>query len=229
MTALQLSLTDLICNRVKLHLETQRTNADGRPLFVGVQGPQGAGKTTAVRRVQHQLSTECELSVVVISLDDFYLPHHSLVQLASANPDNWLFQGRGLPGTHDIELAESVLNRLSQINDEYGVLELPSFDKSLFGGAGDRSPPGKGTLVKSPVDVVILEGWCLGFYPLDKWVLEERYNACLNQLPRERPSAPPDLADILQRCSLGALQMVNEALEQHSQHIYPRMSMLIQV
>ena len=44
-----------------------------------------------------------------------------------------------------------------------GMLEKSSCPESLFGGEGDRVE--RGTPVNGPVDVVILEGWCVGFYP----------------------------------------------------------------
>ncbi|KAI0776290.1 P-loop containing nucleoside triphosphate hydrolase protein [Trametes elegans] len=148
------------------------------PLIVGVQGPQGSGKTYLTSILRDVLQGQPHgLSVAVLSIDDLYLPHEGLVSLAAAHPDNALLRGRGQPGTHDVPLGTEVLNKLKRINDagapERGV-ELPSFDKSLFDGEGDRAP--RGTVVRPPVDVVLFEGWCVGFYPIPVEEVERRYS-----------------------------------------------------
>ncbi|KIJ65926.1 hypothetical protein HYDPIDRAFT_87458 [Hydnomerulius pinastri MD-312] len=148
------------------------------PLFVGVQGPQGSGKTFLTSRLRAQLSeSPHSLSVAVLSIDDLYLPHSGLMALAEANPQNRLLCGRGQPGTHDVELGSTVLERLKRINNsEAGPaeVELPAFDKSLFNGEGDRAFHGE--VIRAPVDVVVLEGWCVGFYPVSKEVAEKRWS-----------------------------------------------------
>ena len=153
------------------------------PLIVGVQGPQGSGKTFLTSILRDTLhSTPHNLSVAVFSLDDLYLPHDGLVALATAHPQNALFRGRGQPGTHDVPLGTAVLNKLKYINNlaPNGAegsrdVELPSFDKSLFGGEGDRAL--SGTVVRPPVDVVLFEGWCVGFYPIPREEVERRFAA----------------------------------------------------
>ena len=147
------------------------------PLIVGVQGPQGSGKTflTAHLRAALQAAPN-NLSVAVLSLDDLYLPHAGLVAAAAAHPHNALLQGRGQPGTHDVPLGTHVLRALAQINDRdppdaggqppERTVELPSFDKSLFGGEGDRAR--ETTTVRAPLDVVLFEGWCTGFCPISR-------------------------------------------------------------
>ncbi|KAI0669676.1 P-loop containing nucleoside triphosphate hydrolase protein [Trametes maxima] len=147
------------------------------PLVVGVQGPQGSGKTYLTSILQDVLRVPPHsLSVTVLSLDDLYLPHDGLVSLASSHPGNPLLRGRGQPGTHDVPLGTDILNKLKRINAQTApgaAVELPSFDKSLFNGEGDRAP--NGTDVHPPVDVVLFEGWCVGFYPIPKEEVERRY------------------------------------------------------
>lgn len=114
----------------------------------------------------------------MLSIDDLYLPHSGLQNVAARHPFNKLLQGRGLPGTHDIALGTQLLERLKRINNfghevEVAPLELPHFDKSLHGGQGDRLP--HGALVKAPVDVVLFEGWFVGFGPISPDKLNERY------------------------------------------------------
>ena len=40
---------------------------------------------------------------------------------------------------------------------------VPRYDKSAHAGQGDRAPRSEWQRVTGPVDVVVLEGWCLGF------------------------------------------------------------------
>jgi D-glycerate 3-kinase len=173
-----------ICSHIHAHLPIDRRPASA-PLFVALQGPQGSGKTTLTERVKEMLAEDNEVHApyhaATLSIDDLYLPHHDLKALASAHPNNPLLHGRGLPGTHDISLGLSVLQSLKEINRP-GAKEVrvPRFDKSLFDGEGDRLPVESGwTSVKGPLDVVLLEGWCVGFYPQSRQYIKER----LNQVP----------------------------------------------
>jgi D-glycerate 3-kinase len=40
---------------------------------------------------------------------------------------------------------------------------IPRYDKSKFNGCGDRAEISEWTKVEEPVDLVIVEGWMLGF------------------------------------------------------------------
>lgn len=147
-----------------------------RPLVVGVQGPQGSGKTYLTTILKDELiSPPQDLSVALISLDDLYLPHSGLVRVAKNHPHNPLLQGRGLPGTHDVPLGTETLNSLRRINepDAQGTVPIPIFDKSLHSGRGDRIE--RTTVVNRPLDVIIMEGWCTGFYPIPAKTIEERH------------------------------------------------------
>ncbi|KAI0343682.1 P-loop containing nucleoside triphosphate hydrolase protein [Trametopsis cervina] len=155
-----------VLQQLERHRKHGGTNT---PLFVAVQGPQGSGKTFLTSRLRDVLSSPPHsLSVTVLSIDDLYLPHAGLVAVAQANPQNRLLQGRGQPGTHDVPLGTHILEHLKHVNtlqpdDPKAVVSIPSFDKSLFNGEGDRIETGH--IVRPPVDVVVLEGWCVGFYP----------------------------------------------------------------
>ncbi len=46
------------------------------------------------------------------------------------------------------------------------VAKIPLYDKSLRGGRGDRAPEDAWPTVTGPLQVVCLEGWCLGFRPV---------------------------------------------------------------
>jgi len=120
------------------------------PLLVGVQGIQGCGKSTLCERLARASPPRC----AAVSLDDFYLPDAALDH---AHPDARL-RGRGNPGTHDVAALASALAALRA----GGVAEVPVYDKEAHGGRGDRAPRTR-RLDGAALDVVLLEGWCVGF------------------------------------------------------------------
>ncbi|KAI4183335.1 MAG: hypothetical protein L6R41_005447 [Letrouitia leprolyta] len=139
------------------------------PFFLGVNGVQGIGKTSLVSAIASSLKqAPYYLHTVVLSIDDFYLSHHDQLQLAEKHPTNPLIQHRGQPSTHDLPLAVSVLSSLRARRET----KIPSYDKSAFEGQGDRTQqdgwPTVGGERQWPIDIFILEGWCLGFRALDK-------------------------------------------------------------
>lgn len=84
-----------------------------------------------------------------------------------------MLQGRGPPGTHDLPLLSETLSSLRRRSpSRCSPLFLPTFDKSLHGGEGDR-----GVLVplKEHLDVFILEGWSLGYGPLPEDQLRAKW------------------------------------------------------
>lgn len=173
------AMANHVSNCLEAHRARFSTWSNHPPLFVGVQGPQGSGKTFLTSHLRSLLAEPpCSLSVAVLSIDDLYLPHAGLRALAETHPRNRLLHGRGQPGTHDVELGNGILKVLKAINDGEvgcgpGEVVLPVFDKSLFDGEGDRAAQGQ--VVRGPLDVVVLEGWCIGFYPVRREVVEERW------------------------------------------------------
>lgn len=137
------------------------------PLVIGLNGPQGSGKTTATTEAVKLLGQEKNLRGITISIDDFYLTRAEQVALASARAQNPYLQQRGYPGTHDIRLGVTTLAKLKAINTVKQPVALPHYDKSLEGGEGDRLPEVSWPTVAAPLDFVILEGWCVGFIPVD--------------------------------------------------------------
>lgn len=145
--------------------------AMGSAFVVGICGPQGSGKTTTVRVVARLLEAR-GLTVATLSLDDLYLPRAEREVLArDVHP---LLRTRGVPGTHDVALGLSVLDGLAG----EGAIALPRFDKAT----DDRAPAETWPRVSGPVDIVLLEGWCLGARPEATEALAEPVNA----LERER-------------------------------------------
>lgn len=149
------------------------------PLVVGLSGAQGSGKSTlVVQLIQALKAAPHNLRVVGFSLDDFYKCHKELVTLAETG--NTLWQKRGLPGTHDVELCQTTIEALIAQRK----VEIPVFDKSLFSGSGDRAP--HGIIVEPPYDVILIEGWCVGFNSLCSSVLESRYSSADEVVKRHK-------------------------------------------
>lgn len=139
-----------------------------KTFFVGINAPQGAGKTTLCNYLIERF-TNAGLRSLALSIDDFYLTHQAQLALAQAHPENLFWQARGYPGTHDIELGYRVLESLSAGGD----VRVPRYDKSAFFGKGDRMPENTFALVTGFFDIVLLEGWMLGFPPIVESTLED--------------------------------------------------------
>ncbi|KAJ3350774.1 hypothetical protein GGF32_004650 [Allomyces javanicus] len=136
--------------------------ASHRAVVVGLSGPQGSGKSTLASHLVTYLRDKHALRGISISLDDFYLPHADLEQLAAAHPSNPLLHGRGLPGTHDLPLLLTTLDALAtHWATPTTSVAVPVYDKAAYSGAGDRSPTPH--TITDPCDLVILDGWMLGF------------------------------------------------------------------
>ncbi len=128
--------------------------ARGQTVFVGLCGAQGSGKSTISEATVAILCVQ-GLKAVSLSLDDFYLSREARAWLArKVHP---LMAVRGPPGTHDVALACVVLDHLGLP----GLTPLPAFDKA----SDERRPQSAWREVEGPLDVVILEGWCVGARP----------------------------------------------------------------
>lgn len=153
---------------VEEYVVVQLQRCSKRPLIVGIQGPQGSGKSTLVMNLVNALSTRYR--VQSLSIDDLYLMNRDLEVLAPQNP---LLRGRGLPGTHDIILGGKILEALASGHD----CQIPRYDKSLLGGLGDRVPESQWTSVEGLADIVFIEGWMLGYQALTDEELVRRYQS----------------------------------------------------
>jgi D-glycerate 3-kinase len=167
---------------------TRHKGTAAPPLIVGVQGPQGSGKSFLSGLLRDHLSTSSQsLRAVVLSVDDLYLPHAGLREVAQASPSNPLLQGRGQPGTHDVLLGTKLLHEIRSVNTHESargsdLVMIPSFDKSMHGGEGDRVPEQDWTAVQAPLDVLIFEGWFVGFDACSSEELERHYAASVHGL-----------------------------------------------
>jgi D-glycerate 3-kinase len=156
----------------------------GRPCLIGIQAPQGAGKTTLVKHLQDQLPA-LRLRGAGVSIDDFYLTRDEQLRLAAAHPGNPYLEHRGYPGTHDIGLGESTLASLRRLADgddrAPARARVPVYDKSAHGGRGDRAPEAAWREVDGPLDIVFVEGWMLGFTPVPEATLTDPLLAAPNR------------------------------------------------
>lgn len=130
----------------------------GRPLVQGILGGQGTGKTTLAAIVTVILS-HLGYRALSLSLDDLYKTYSERLALKEQDPRLiW----RGPPGTHDIDMGIEVLDQLRQHKPGLQI-KIPRFDKSAWGGAGDRRSPE----VVENVDIVLFEGWFVGVRPIN--------------------------------------------------------------
>ena len=130
----------------------------GEVQFVGISGAQGTGKSTLADFLGLALESSMNCRVAVLSIDDFYMTRAERKKLGELiHP---LMETRGVPGTHDIPMLASCIEQLKNLGSE-NTLSLPLFDKSL----DDRAAADTWPLVSGPVDLIILEGWCVGCTP----------------------------------------------------------------
>ncbi|KAF9939446.1 hypothetical protein BGZ75_006529 [Mortierella antarctica] len=174
------------------------------------------------------------LRVVTLSMDDLYLPFKEQEALRQKHPENKLLEFRGLPGTHDINLGTQTFNALCAANlathsrieqgGERGQMEergpdhstpriavaVPSYDKALHAGRGDQLPREQWPVVQGPFDVVLFEGWSLGFRSV-------RDPAKLFEIYQQHATCPPHY---LGQHSFASLEMVNRSLEEYEREWY---------
>lgn len=150
----------------------------GRPFTLGVNGPQGSGKTTLTAALCERLASRGKRAVA-ISVDDFYLTRAEQVALAARHPNNPYWQQRGYPGTHDVALGARILEAVR--SRAPGEVRVPRYDKSRHAGQGDRKPESEWIAVPTPLDAIFLEGWMLGFRPVPEEELPGEAFRCANR------------------------------------------------
>lgn len=135
-------------------------------VVLAINGCQGSGKTTLARFLQTVFEYEHQLNVACVSIDDFYYTKQQRFQLAhQVHP---LLATRGVPGTHDVQLAIKTISALTA--QELNTVTIPRFDKAQ----DDRA-----TILQekhSPCDIVIFEGWCIGAKAQDNQQLAQPVN-----------------------------------------------------
>lgn len=151
------------------HLVALQRSAN-RTIVVGIHGAQGTGKSTLALFLREILGKHYHCPTASFSLDDIYLTRAERCELADrVHP---LFGTRGVPGTHDVELGQQVIERLraAQPTDQ---TPIPMFDKSV----DDRVPRAEWPVFQGPAQVILLEGWCVGARPEPDQALEQPLNS----------------------------------------------------
>ncbi|NER36268.1 MAG: glycerate kinase [Oscillatoria sp. SIO1A7] len=163
---------------------SKRQQELGRPLIQGIVGGQGTGKTTMTKILSLILSCQSDRSysppdsgppypglpyaprpyasrrVLSLSIDDLYKTYSDRQNLQKQDPR---LVWRGPPGTHDIELGIETLDLLLSVSPQSDPIPVPRFDKSAWGGAGDRAEPE----IVERADIILFEGWFVGVRPIE--------------------------------------------------------------
>jgi D-glycerate 3-kinase len=147
-----------------------------RPYFLGISGPQGSGKSALADALAAAFS-KTGVRTAHFSTDDFYLTRAEQIAVAKAHPDNPLFQVRGFAGTHDVALGTRVIESLAKKLPT----QIPTYDKSAHDGKGDRAPHSAWQLAENS-ELVIFEGWFLGFHQLPQKQLDHELRASNEKL-----------------------------------------------
>ena len=156
---------ELVCEPLAARAHRLKT-VRKKTVIIGLSGPQGSGKSTIAGATVKLLEAR-GVRAVAIGLDDFYLTRDARQRLAAeVHP---LLATRGPPGTHDVALAGAVLDQLRA----KGKVSLPRFDKA----SDNRAPRGSWETIRSPVDVILFEGWCIGAVAQGVGALREPVNA----------------------------------------------------
>ncbi|WP_317932617.1 kinase [Halioxenophilus sp. WMMB6] len=141
--------------------------AERRPIVVGINGCQGSGKSTLAALAVDIFTNIHNKTAVAISIDDFYLTIAERESLAqTVHP---LLLTRGVPGTHDMALAN---NTLAELMAGKSPVKIPRFNKAI----DDRAAPEEWVAHDAPVDIIILEGWCMGSVAQTEGELETPVN-----------------------------------------------------
>jgi len=138
----------------------------GQPLILGLCGAQGSGKSTLAAAL-HARVADRGLASAIVSLDDLYLSGKARAALAATvHP---LLRTRGVPLTHDVAHGLSLIDA---VRDGRAV-RLPRFDKAR----DEPEPETRWTAVPAGLDLLILEGWCVGARCQDEAALATPVNS----------------------------------------------------
>ena len=172
-----------------------------QPIVVGINGAQGTGKSTLATLLKILLKESCALESIVLSLDDYYLSQEQRAVLAgSVHP---LLKTRGVPGTHTIDQLNDQLEQLIELQPGKQI-ELSRFDKAT----DDVSPAEVWKCPQQGLDLILLEGWCVGATPQT----EQQLEAPVNRLEHERDSDGRWRTFVNQKLK-GSYQVLNSRLD----------------
>lgn len=189
-----LPLSQIIVDKIESRKKQQ-------PLLVSINGAQGTGKSTLTVFLKHIIESKMKCHVANLSLDDFYCKRDERKRLAEkVHP---LLVTRGVPGTHDVDLIEQVLDRL--INRQ--ACRAPRFNKAT----DERCDDSEWLQYSDPVEVILFEGWCNNSPAQSQSALQQPVNAL------ERNEDPQGIWR----------QYVNEQLLEYQQRFFSRAELCI--
>ncbi|MDT8447844.1 MAG: kinase [bacterium] len=137
-----------------------------RPILLGINGAQGTGKSTTAEILRLLAEELRGKKAACLSIDDLYKTKAERQLLAETHHP--LFATRGVPGTHDLALGVQLILALRR----GGAVRLPRFDKLADDRAEGRFWPEVGP----DLDLLILEGWCVGARPQPEADLSQPVN-----------------------------------------------------
>jgi len=139
-----------------------------KTLLLGLSASQGSGKTTVAAILNIILKVFFKRNVCVISIDDFYKTSKDRNKMAELKHP--LFQTRGVPGTHDINLLKNFF--ISIKKKKFKKTILPKFNKVI----DDRFKKTHWKKINMRPEIVLLEGWCVGAKPESNSSLKKPIN-----------------------------------------------------
>ncbi|CAG8529411.1 7788_t:CDS:2 [Paraglomus occultum] len=204
-----------------------------KPLIVGISGIQGCGKTTLLSNVVRKLDQDHNLAAVSFSADDFYHTYEKQVQIKLNNSQNRLLEMRGLPGTHDVAFCRDTFAALCKAQYEYAThtgetetkaspVLVPKYDKSRYNGKGDRVPKDQWQMILPPTDIILFDGWFLGFRHMPDEVLSRIYNDA-----SRRPNG--DKKPLFLSHALSHLLTINNNLKEYEASLYPFIDIFVHI
>ena len=156
------SMSSKIYNLKKIYIPiafwiNEKYKKKEKTLFIGFAGSQGSGKTTITSILKIILKIFFKREIHVSSIDDFYKTFKDRKKMSrQIHP---LFETRGVPGTHDINMIKNFFIRIKK--KKFKKFYLPKFDKSI----DDRMEKKYWYNIKKKPEIIILEGWCVGAKP----------------------------------------------------------------
>ncbi len=119
--------------------------------LIFVSGAQGIGKSTAMNAIANAFDNQ----IAILGIDDFYLTKAERQALAkNISP---LFETRGPPGTHDLNLLNKKIDELRATHST-SKTKIPSFDKI----SDDRKSEKNHHIFNGKAKAIIVEGWLVG-------------------------------------------------------------------
>jgi len=134
--------------------------------IIGINGCQGSGKSTLADYLCTRIADEQGVQTLALSMDDFYCTKAQRKKLSDTiHP---LLATRGVPGTHDIDLAIDTITALSS--------RIPTPITRFNKSTDERVALSDSKIIKGPLALIVIEGWCFGAQPVSQSDLLEASN-----------------------------------------------------